>query len=56
MATKQPEDFISFAERHSFSRSAELRHVTQPAFSGCIQSPEMMALKGHGVAFCQHLQ
>ncbi len=34
------EDFVSLAETHSFSRSAELRHVTQPAFSRRIQSLE----------------
>lgn len=40
METKWLEDFISLAETHSFSRSAELRHVTQPAFSRRIQSLE----------------
>ena len=40
MDTKWLEDFISLAETHSFSRSAELRHVTQPAFSRRIQSLE----------------
>jgi DNA-binding transcriptional LysR family regulator len=40
METKWLEDFISLAETHSFSRSAELRHVTQPAFSRRIKSLE----------------
>jgi DNA-binding transcriptional LysR family regulator len=40
METKWLEDFISLAETHSFSRSAELRHITQPAFSRRIQSLE----------------
>ncbi len=40
METKWLEDFISLAETSSFSRSAELRHVTQPAFSRRIQSLE----------------
>ncbi len=40
MDTKWLEDFISLAETHSFSRSAELRHVTQSAFSRRIQSLE----------------
>lgn len=40
METKWLEDFISLAETHSFSRSAALRHVTQPAFSRRIQSLE----------------
>jgi DNA-binding transcriptional LysR family regulator len=40
METKWLEDFISLAETHSFSRSAQLRHVTQPAFSRRIQSLE----------------
>ena len=40
METKWLEDFLSLAETHSFSRSAELRHVTQPAFSRRIQSLE----------------
>jgi DNA-binding transcriptional LysR family regulator len=40
METKWLEDFVSLAETHSFSRSAELRHVTQPAFSRRIQSLE----------------
>jgi LysR family transcriptional regulator, hypochlorite-specific transcription factor HypT len=33
METKWLEDFVSLAETRSFSRSAQLRHVTQPAFS-----------------------
>src|SRR5450830_623262 len=40
METKWLEDFISLAETRSFTRSAELRHVTQPAFSRRIQSLE----------------
>jgi DNA-binding transcriptional LysR family regulator len=38
--TKWLEDFISLAETRSFSRSAQLRHVTQPAFSRRIQALE----------------
>jgi LysR family transcriptional regulator, hypochlorite-specific transcription factor HypT len=34
------EDFLSLAETQSFSRSAELRHVTQPAFSRRIRALE----------------
>jgi len=40
METKWLEDFVSLAETRSFSRSALLRHVTQPAFSRRIQSLE----------------
>ena len=40
METKWLEDFVSLAETNSFSRSAELRHVTQPAFSRRIKSLE----------------
>jgi len=40
MEIKWLEDFVSLAETNSFSRSAELRHVTQPAFSRRIQSLE----------------
>lgn len=40
METKWLEDFVSLAETHSFSRSAQLRHVTQPAFSRRIQALE----------------
>ncbi|MHB8949960.1 MAG: LysR substrate-binding domain-containing protein [Rhodoferax sp.] len=43
MDTKWLEDFVSLAETHSFSRSALLRHVTQPAFSRRIQSLESWA-------------
>jgi len=43
METKWLEDFVSLAETHSFSRSAQLRHVTQPAFSRRIQSLETWA-------------
>jgi DNA-binding transcriptional LysR family regulator len=41
--TKWLEDFISLAETRSFSRSAQLRHITQPAFSRRIQSLEAWA-------------
>jgi DNA-binding transcriptional LysR family regulator len=41
--TKWLEDFISLAETRSFSRSAQLRHVTQPAFSRRIQALEAWA-------------
>ena len=37
METKWLEDFVSLAETRSFARSAQLRHVTQPAFSRRIQ-------------------
>lgn len=43
METKWLEDFVSLAETRSFSRSAVLRHVTQPAFSRRIQSLESWA-------------
>jgi LysR family transcriptional regulator, hypochlorite-specific transcription factor HypT len=43
METKWLEDFVSLAETRSFSRSAQLRHVTQPAFSRRIQSLESWA-------------
>ncbi|MBK9441529.1 MAG: LysR family transcriptional regulator [Comamonadaceae bacterium] len=43
METRWLEDFVSLAETHSFSRSAQLRHVTQPAFSRRIQSLEAWA-------------
>ena len=43
METKWLEDFVSLAETHSFSRSAQLRHVTQPAFSRRIQALESWA-------------
>ena len=41
--TKWLEDFISLAETRSFSRSAQQRHITQPAFSRRIQSLEAWA-------------
>ncbi len=41
--TKWLEDFVSLAETRSFSRSAQLRHVTQPAFSRRIQALESWA-------------
>ncbi len=43
METKWLEDFVSLAETRSFSRSAMLRHVTQPAFSRRIQALEAWA-------------
>ena len=43
METKWLEDFVSLAETRSFSRSAQLRHVTQPAFSRRIQALETWA-------------
>jgi LysR family transcriptional regulator, hypochlorite-specific transcription factor HypT len=41
--TKWLEDFVNLAETRSFSRSAQLRHVTQPAFSRRIQALEAWA-------------
>ncbi len=43
MDTKWLEDFVSLVETGSFSRSAQLRHVTQPAFARRIQSLEAWA-------------
>ena len=43
MDTKWLEDFVSLAETRSFSRSAQQRHVTQPAFSRRIQALEAWA-------------
>ena len=43
METKWLEDLQSLAATHSFSRSAQLRHVTQSAFSRRIQSLENWA-------------
>lgn len=40
MEIKWLEDFLSLVETRSFSRSAELRHVTQPAFSRRIRQLE----------------
>jgi DNA-binding transcriptional LysR family regulator len=40
MEAKWLEDFVSLAETRSFSKSAALRHVTQPAFSRRIQALE----------------
>lgn len=40
MELKWLEDFLSLAETGSFSRSAELRHVSQPAFSRRIRALE----------------
>lgn len=43
METNWLEDFVSLVETRSFSRSAKLRHVTQPAFSRRIQALESWA-------------
>ena len=43
MENRWLEDFVSLAETRSFSRSAQLRHVTQPAFSRRIQALEAWA-------------
>lgn len=43
MDTNWLEDFISLVDTRSFSRSAQLRHVTQPAFSRRIQALEAWA-------------
>ena len=43
MDTKWLEDFVSLVETGSFSRSAQQRHVTQPAFSRRIQALEAWA-------------
>jgi LysR family transcriptional regulator, hypochlorite-specific transcription factor HypT len=40
MESKWLEDFVTLAETRSFSRAAELRNVTQPAFSRRIQALE----------------
>ncbi len=40
MEAKWLEDFVTLAETRSFSRAAELRHITQPAFSRRIQALE----------------
>lgn len=40
MESKWLEDFLSLAETGSFSKSAQIRHVTQPAFSRRIQALE----------------
>ena len=40
MEIKWLEDFLSLAETGSFSRSSELRHITQPAFSRRIKALE----------------
>lgn len=40
METKWLEDFITLAQTGNFSKSAKLRHVTQPAFSRRIQALE----------------
>lgn len=43
METKWLEDFMALAETRNFSRAAQLRHVTQPAFSRRIQALEAWA-------------
>lgn len=43
METNWLEDFVSLVETRSFSRSAQMRHVTQPAFSRRIQALESWA-------------
>ncbi|TSE19459.1 HTH-type transcriptional regulator YjiE [Tepidimonas alkaliphilus] len=43
METKWLEDFVALAQTGSFSRAAQLRHVTQPAFSRRIQALEAWA-------------
>ena len=43
MDSKWLEDFVSLVETGSFSRSAQQRHVTQPAFSRRIQALEAWA-------------
>ncbi|WP_420223897.1 LysR family transcriptional regulator [Pigmentiphaga litoralis] len=40
MEAKWLEDFVALADTRSFSRAAELRHITQPAFSRRIQALE----------------
>lgn len=40
METTWLEDFVTLSETRSFSRAAQLRHVTQPAFSRRIQALE----------------
>lgn len=46
MDHKWLEDFIALARERSFSRAAELRHVTQPQFSRRIRALEMWAGAG----------
>ncbi len=43
METNWLEDFVSLVETRSFSRSAQMRHITQPAFSRRIQALESWA-------------
>lgn len=43
LETKWLEDFVALAETHSFSRAAQLRHITQSAFSRRIQALEAWA-------------
>lgn len=43
MDTKWLEDFVTLAKTRNFSRAAQLRHVTQPAFSRRIQALEAWA-------------
>lgn len=43
MDTKWLEDFVSLAKTRSFSRWAQLRHLTQPAFSRRLRSLQAWA-------------
>ena len=47
METKWLEGFLSLTEIRNFSRSVQLRHVTQPAFSSRI--PPLEARVGTGL-------
>ena len=42
MEIKWLEDFVTLADTSSFSRAAELRNVTQPAFSRRIKQLEIL--------------
>ncbi len=48
MELKWLEDFLSLADSGSFSRSAEQRHVSQPAFSRRIRALEAWPGGGAG--------
>ena len=43
MQLKWLEDFIALAQERSFTRAAEIRHVTHPAFGRRIQALEAWA-------------
>ena len=43
MQLKWLEDFITLAQERSFTRAAELRHVTHPAFGRRIRALEAWA-------------